>query len=79
MVLMVFVGPGVYDTNKYTRRTTSIPLLTTGDSASSPHAPLPIPHRTLEGFSVGLAQLPSPGFTQHFGKVCPSTWGQTSI
>lgn len=69
MVLMVSVVPSVYDTNKYTRRTTSIPLLTTGGSASSPYALLPTPHRTLEAFYVGLAQLPSSCFTQHFGKV----------
>lgn len=77
MVLMVFVVPSVYDTNKYTRRTTSIPLLTTGGLASSPYALLPTPHQTLEGFCVGLAQFPSSCFTKHFGKVCPSPWGQS--
>lgn len=73
--LWALLVPSVYGTNKYTRRTTSIPLLSTGGSASS----LSLQHRTLEGFYIGLAQHPSFCFTLRLAKVCPGPCGQQSI
>lgn len=77
MVLMVFVVPSVYDTNKYKKNHIhSFPSYRWLGLFSLLSYCL---HQTLKGFSIGLAQLPSSCFPQYFVKVCSSPWGQKSI